>query len=246
MARMQLHPDADPANAAPEMTTSLPRGTHRKSSPSSTSQPNGLDAAVKPAAAPASAAQDDHDMDEAKDSDSDSSVLSSSSEEPSSDEDSDDEASENEQDNMETEEITTLPLPPDAQARKKIYQQKAPPKSALSDRLKEFLPQLAAANESLERDRAAGKLAALSLENVDENAENYIEMNLGLGVLKERDPNKTESDSESDSGEESGDEMETDTDGQKEQEAKEQDVLAKLMGQKKSKSGAVIQEVTDQ
>ncbi|OJD31174.1 uncharacterized protein BKCO1_5100047 [Diplodia corticola] len=210
-------------DAAPQTAATLPRRTHRKSSP------------VKPAAAATATAttpaHSHHSIDKASDAESDSSVVSTSSEEPSSESDDD---SEGEDTPMDTEEIISLPLPPNADARRRIYQRRASPSSALSERLKAFLPQLAAANDELERDRAAGKLPAM--ENVGEGDESYIELNLGLGILKERDPNKMDSDSESD--EDADDEMDTGED--------EGDVLAKLMGKKKTKAGAGVQEVSGQ
>ncbi|KAL0263573.1 hypothetical protein SLS55_002554 [Diplodia seriata] len=233
-SKQELRRDVS-ADATSQATATLPRRSGRKSSPS---LPNGEGTATNPTAAPTAAAHDDQTMDEASDAESDSSVVSSSSEEPSSE--SDDDSEDEEDTPMDTDEITSLPLPPDPETRRRIYQRQAPPSSSLGDRLKAFLPQLAAANEELERDRAAGKLAAMSLENVGEDDDNYIEMNLGLGVLKERDPNKMESDSESD--EDADDEMDTGADGQ---ETKE-DVLAKLMGKKKPKAGPGIQEVPGQ
>lgn len=219
--------EGDDALAAPQTTTALPSRTRRRSTPATSILPNGN-----------STAQHDQTMAEASnadsDSDSDSSVVSSSSEEPSSDSDQDSEA----------DEITALPLPPDPEARRRIYQRQAPPTSTLSERLKTFLPQLAAANEELERDRAAGKLAEKSLENVREDEGHYIEMNLGLGVLKERDPNKMDSGSESE--DEQDDEMDITAGGQDEHKAKEQDVLGKLMGKRQSKAAAGIQEVSEQ
>ncbi|GME28151.1 phosphotransferase-like [Neofusicoccum parvum] len=245
MAGKRLHPESDAARAAPQTTTTLPRRTRRRSSPQSASLPNGTSAAVKPAAATTAIAQEDHAMDEASDAESDSSVLSTSSEEPSSDSDDDSQAEGSDEENtaMDSDEITALPRPPDADARRKIYQRQVPPKSTIGDRLKEFLPQLAAANEELERDRAAGTLAEKSLENVGDNEERYIEFNLGLGVLKEKDPNKMESDIESEIDD---DEMDTDANGQNEQKNKEQDILAKLLRKKNPTSGPVIQEVPDQ
>ncbi|KAK0664394.1 Uncharacterized protein DIS24_g835 [Lasiodiplodia hormozganensis] len=231
MTGTQQLPSGD---AAPQPTTTLPRRSRR----SSPSLPNDESAAVKPAAAATATAQEDQTMDEA--SDAESSVVSTSSEEPSSESDEDSEDDE-EDTPMGTDEITSLPLPPDAETRRRIYQRQAPPASSLSERLKAFLPQLAAANVELEKDRAAGKLAQMSLENVGEDDEHYIEMNLGLGVLKEKDPNKMDSDSEME--EDSDDEMDT---GADDQTTREENILGKLMGKKKTKAGPGIQEVPDQ
>ncbi|KKZ62740.1 hypothetical protein EMCG_00326 [[Emmonsia] crescens] len=60
--------------------------------------------------------------------------------------------------------------------------------STLRNRLTSFLPELRAANEDLEKDIAAGNVAGVELDH-SEDAEvdgEYIEMNLGLGVLEEQ------------------------------------------------------------
>lgn len=102
------------------------------------------------------------------------------------------------------------------------------------------------ANEELETERARGDLAKRDIENIstgdgeeNEEATGYIEMNLGLGVLEEK--NGTESDSESESGSDSSsDDNNIESIGameEKQQASKEQkrhskrDVLGKLMGQ---------------
>ena len=102
--------------------------------------------------------------------------------------------------------------------------------SDLHSRLASFLPSLAAANEELEHDRAAGTLGQRDIENVDtkEDGEGgdeggdgdgegggYIEMNLGLGVLEEQRDGMAESDSSSSEDEEEGDEATEDDEGDK-------------------------------
>ena len=57
-----------------------------------------------------------------------------------------------------------------------------PPVSDLRSRLQEFLPQLQQANSELER---TGDVLHQQLDEVPDDAEHYIEMNLGLGVLTE-------------------------------------------------------------
>ncbi|PGH33115.1 hypothetical protein GX50_04099 [[Emmonsia] crescens] len=60
--------------------------------------------------------------------------------------------------------------------------------STLRNRLTSFLPELRAANEDLEKEIAAGNVAGVELDH-SEDAEvdgEYIEMNLGLGVLEEQ------------------------------------------------------------
>ncbi|KAF3042972.1 hypothetical protein E8E12_009421 [Didymella heteroderae] len=100
--------------------------------------------------------------------------------------------------------------------------------------LKEFLPQLKAANEELEAERKQGTLKKREIDVVDgEDNEQYIEMNLGLGVLKMKDG---ENSSTSGSDTEMSDDEDT---------TKEKDVLGKLMGQEKNKDAAAIEEVND-
>ena len=56
----------------------------------------------------------------------------------------------------------------------------------LLKRLQAFLPELQNANQVLERDRMEGRLEQRMIENVEEGEERVIEMDLGLGVLEER------------------------------------------------------------
>ncbi|KAF8539281.1 hypothetical protein BDD12DRAFT_805509 [Trichophaea hybrida] len=61
-----------------------------------------------------------------------------------------------------------------------------PPSSDLLSRLNSFLPQLSTANASLEAEiAAAGNADTKNIEHVSDDEEQYIEMNLGLGVLEE-------------------------------------------------------------
>jgi hypothetical protein len=94
--------------------------------------------------------------------------------------------------------------------------------SPVASMLPEFLAQMHAANQELEEEKAAGTLANRRIE-LDENDsaledEQYIEMNLGLGVLEEKS-DLTSTTSESDSGNESGD----------------LDVMEKLLGGKRKR-----------
>ena len=57
------------------------------------------------------------------------------------------------------------------------------PNTSLKSRLARFIPQLKTANAELERDSAS---ASLQLDHVSADQECYIEMDLGLGVLKQR------------------------------------------------------------
>ncbi|CAG5182946.1 uncharacterized protein ALTATR162_LOCUS10414 [Alternaria atra] len=155
-------------------------------------------------------------------SDSDS-ELSESSEEPSSDESS---SEEEEDDGEDTEMELEEPKSQDGVVNLRANRGKKPI-MRLGDQdlgpdirgfLKDFLPQLKAANEELEAQKKAGTLKSLDSEEGHEEGEPYIEMDLGLGVLEEKDPNaKSDEDSASDT--EDGD--------------NEKDVLGKLMGREK-------------
>ncbi|CAO3642463.1 unnamed protein product [Mucor fragilis] len=72
--------------------------------------------------------------------------------------------------------------------------------SDILSRVQAFLPQLKNANEQLEK----ADPSKLDIENVDEEDGQYIEMNLGLGVYKEKKPGQ--SDSEDDMDEDSDEE----------------------------------------
>ncbi|OBT77412.1 hypothetical protein VF21_04270 [Pseudogymnoascus sp. 05NY08] len=90
--------------------------------------------------------------------------------------------------------------------------------SLLLNKLPGFLAEMDAANRELEAEKKAGTIAERRLEIDDdeeegEKAEQYIEMNLGLGVLEEKT-----SDSETSSEGESSD---------------DEDVMDKLMGAEK-------------
>ncbi|KAG1474694.1 hypothetical protein G6F56_000203 [Rhizopus delemar] len=67
--------------------------------------------------------------------------------------------------------------------------------SDILSRVQAFLPQIQQANEKLQNEDTS----KLNIEDVDENAEQYIEMNLGLGVYdtKKDDGDEDEDDSDS-------------------------------------------------
>ncbi|KAF2156945.1 hypothetical protein K461DRAFT_289309 [Myriangium duriaei CBS 260.36] len=102
------------------------------------------------------------------------------------------------------------------------------PRTDLRARLAAFLPQLKAANETLEAQRREGKLPVLELD--DASTEPHIELDLGLGVLEERRPGDTDNNSESE------DEQQPDT---------ERDVLGRLMGAERKDGKKGIEEVGD-
>ncbi|KAF2848095.1 hypothetical protein T440DRAFT_350310, partial [Plenodomus tracheiphilus IPT5] len=86
--------------------------------------------------------------------------------------------------------------------------------------LKDFLPQLKAANEELEAQKRAGTLKSLDAGPEGEG-EPYIEMDLGLGVLEAKGLDGSDSEESEDSG------------GEERGEGVEKDVLGKLLGRGK-------------
>lgn len=73
------------------------------------------------------------------------------------------------------------------------------PTSSISNKLPDFLAQMAAANKELNEQIAAGKNVAMEVNDDDDAAAGqHIEMNLGLGVLEERKDGDSSSDEESD------------------------------------------------
>ncbi|KAL1919831.1 uncharacterized protein VTP21DRAFT_1762 [Calcarisporiella thermophila] len=71
---------------------------------------------------------------------------------------------------------------PTNETRKEKPNFKFEPPSELLSRLQAFIPELASANEQLEK-QVKDDPNKLDIEQIDENAEGYIEMNLGLGVF---------------------------------------------------------------
>jgi len=210
------HPSENAASAVPQ-----PKQVRFERAPTS--------AAAEPTAA----------SDSASDSDSE---LSESSEEPSSESSSEDDSEDEEGD--ETLPQTRLREPRGRNGRINLRAgQGQKPKMKfdksefgpdIRDFLKDFLPQLKAANDELEAKRRAGTLKSREIEMTDaDDQDQCIEMDLGLGVLEEKDPNAQDC-SASDS-----DEDMQDGDGEK-------DVLGKLMGRAGTKEAVSIQEVAQQ
>ncbi|XP_069829810.1 NOP protein chaperone 1 [Dendropsophus ebraccatus] len=76
------------------------------------------------------------------------------------------------------------------------------PRSSILDRVQNFLPQMAQANEDLSREIQSSSDGKFDIENVD-GEENIIEMNVALVELDSSDSNEDDSDSsDSDSEEE--------------------------------------------
>ncbi|OBW63790.1 MAG: Cysteine proteinase [Aureobasidium pullulans] len=127
-----------------------------------------------------------------------------------------------------------------------------PATSDLQSRLQTFLPQMAAANAELEKLAQEGGLEGKRLEDVGEGDE-YVEMELGLGVMEEKkegdessdeSSDETSDDSSEDSSEDDDEEDKAQKKKQKEKEQKEKDILGRLMGHKQGREKAAgIQEV---
>ncbi|KAL4873690.1 hypothetical protein BDV12DRAFT_51639 [Aspergillus spectabilis] len=128
----------------------------------------------------ASPAQDDDDDDDDYTSSSGSSLSPS--------DDEDDNHSENAENpnsvlNGDNEEITSLP------ARRKPHIRRIDKEPGLLSRLSAFLPQMKTANEDLQKEIDAGRAKDIRLDEEDDHGDGqYIEMNLGLGVLEEKRP----------------------------------------------------------
>ncbi|KAE9973210.1 hypothetical protein EG327_009241 [Venturia inaequalis] len=164
------------------------------------------------------------------DSDSD---LSTSSEEPSSESD-DDSDSGNESETtgrastQDSEDITNLR--PGTKPNMKLGAMRG----GLLQRLKTFIPELAAANQELDRERLDGTIERRNIERVDEGDGTFIELDLGLGVLEEKSGDITtiQHDSISDLKQHNDDDAAS--------EQKHTDVISQLMGQAK-KDGKAVQ-----
>ncbi|KAK2813420.1 hypothetical protein FQN50_000736 [Emmonsiellopsis sp. PD_5] len=140
-----------------------------------------------------------------------------------------------------------------------IPQRRPPPKpsiglsrdSALRTRLASFLPELRSANEDLEKDISTGNVPRLELDH-DENGRidgQYIEMDLGLGVLEEKaddDETISASSSESESSVSDNDDDNNDTQPAKRTQSRthqKASVMNKLMGNKSKTKRPNIEEM---
>lgn len=103
---------------------------------------------------------------------------------------------------------------------------------SLEDRLKSFLPQMAAANSKLEE----GGENEYSMEAVKDD-EPHIEMDLGLGVLEET--NGKEGEDSSDDEDEEAEDVDGEVEGSPESKRKEKDVMGKLMGKKENQTAGI-------
>jgi hypothetical protein len=98
---------------------------------------------------------------------------------------------------------------------------------SLEDRLKSFLPQLAEANNKLQQN-------GFTMEDVKEG-EPHIEMNLGLGVLKELNGKDGEEGADSSEDEEE----DGDATASPERKRREKDIMGKLMGGRKNEAAGI-------
>ncbi|KAL4875364.1 hypothetical protein BJY04DRAFT_165538 [Aspergillus karnatakaensis] len=146
---------------------------------------------------------DDNDDDD-DDDDDDYTSSSGSSLSSSDDEDEDDNHSENAENlnglSGSSEEVTSLP------ARRKPHIRRINQEPSLFSRLSAFLPQMKTANDDLQREIDAGRGKDIRLDNDEEEGDShddeegqYIEMNLGLGVLEEKRPDDERNPLEGDS-----------------------------------------------
>lgn len=73
------------------------------------------------------------------------------------------------------------------------------PRSSLLDRVQNFLPQMADANEELRRGMETTPVEEFDIEHVDDSVENVIEMNVALVELSGSDTEEEDAISEDDS-----------------------------------------------
>ncbi|KAJ5717125.1 hypothetical protein N7488_002771 [Penicillium malachiteum] len=170
------------------------------------------------ASAPASAPNEE---------DSDYTSSSGSSDDSSSEDDSSEDENESIHHENKTTSSATSSSIPHVQGRPKPRIRKMEGNSELLARLSAFLPKMKSANEDLEKEIAAGRGKDVVLDEVDDDKD-YIEMNLGLGVLEEKrgdnaDPSGNEGDGEGMDG------IESDKKGNM---GDDSDILSQLMGGK--------------
>ncbi|KAJ5301487.1 hypothetical protein N7508_006350 [Penicillium antarcticum] len=175
-------------------------------------------------------------------SDSDPTSSSGSSEEDFSESESEKEDEHHSDQDMRDEQRTTAANPTDPSSslphiggrpKPRIHRMKGD--SELLSRLSAFLPQMKTANEDLQREIEAGRVGDLVLDNADEGGEQYIEMDLGLGVLEEKKDGDSSSEDDDDKEESKTGSAAT---GNTSQDLKDSDIIGKLMGGKGKKAEA--------
>ncbi|KAL4809430.1 hypothetical protein BDV18DRAFT_80436 [Aspergillus unguis] len=169
-----------------------------------------------------SATHSDDDEDDDDYTSSSGSSLSSDDEDGESDNDDQTDAAGNNGLNND-EGITSLP------ARRKPNICRLNQEPSLLSRLSAFLPQMKTANEDLEKEIAAGRAKDIQLDDEEEGEDQkdgqYIEMNLGLGVLEEKRP-----------GDESDNEQETNSPTGPHESNQDTNLMDRLMGKDKASS----------
>ncbi|KAM4677414.1 NOP protein chaperone 1 [Discoglossus pictus] len=80
------------------------------------------------------------------------------------------------------------------------------PRSSILDRVQNFLPQMAQANETLSKEMEINPASAFDIEHVDEEEGKIIEMNVALVELSDED--SSEDEAETSSGESSDSDLE--------------------------------------
>ncbi|XP_053575787.1 NOP protein chaperone 1 [Bombina bombina] len=81
------------------------------------------------------------------------------------------------------------------------------PRSSILDRVQNFLPQMAQANESLGKEMENNPARFFDIENVGENEEKIIEMNVALVELSGSDSSEDETETSSEESSESEEEV---------------------------------------
>ncbi|GES59133.1 hypothetical protein ATEIFO6365_0003041300 [Aspergillus terreus] len=214
--------DPQPSTTSrPNMTTSL---SHRsRPCPGQQSDRNEFSHPSAAAAVAAGNASDDEDD------------FTSSSGSDSSDDESDDDGEEgqsgDEHDQGKSDDGRDQALPR-IPARQKPRIQHVERDGDLLARISAFLPQMKNANDELQREIEAGRAKEIRLDEVDDQNEGqYIEMNLGLGVLEEKRQGDDSSDNASDEDLAKKTSAGTNADSRT-----DSNVLGKLMGQEDASS----------
>ncbi|KAJ5161485.1 hypothetical protein N7492_006877 [Penicillium capsulatum] len=172
----------------------------------------------------------------ASDDDPTSSSGSSSLESESEDESSDDESAGPSREHQGTNSTDDSAIP-NVTGRQKPHIHRMEGSSGLLARLSEFMPKIKDANDNLEKEIAAGRGKDLMLDSVEEgDGKDYIEMNLGLGVLEEK-RNGDEDPSSNVTGAQGSSKLETS--------GGDSDLLGKLMGEDESGEKPSIEEMAE-
>ncbi|RMJ24676.1 hypothetical protein PHISP_04440 [Aspergillus sp. HF37] len=155
----------------------------------------------------------------------------------SSDESTSSESASSDEERDEDEEEENDPSVPRLPAMQKPQIHRVDKQPGLLARVSSFLPRMKDANDSLQRDIAAGRASDVMVDDVGDGHEGrYIEMNLGLGVLEEKH-------SDDDDASSSGDEGDSDAAEQSQGSSRDSNVLGRLMGKESASTKPTIEEV---